>query len=301
MNDAVLFGPFTGEMYWEAGRFAPMLPYFKTKKYKGQDIKYIIWTREERFDLYGVFADILVPLRIEGDYKKRQPNCFRLNGLKPDEYKKMAKNFRKTYAKRFNIKEHIFPNVTKGKYLSKNQFPRRDMIFKYKPRKRNYELIEEYLPKDKPLVVLAPRFRVGFKRNWKHWPEFFDLVDNDKELMNKFNFIICGKEGEYIPDKKNRFLDMNKIQLIPGTTSLVGLLLVILENACFTFGSQSAIPNLSLLYKIEVLEFGCQKTLHTKTYNIHKTPITFIENRKYDIDPGKIFGQFKSLLKKKEK
>ena len=301
MTDAVLFGPFIGEMYWESARFAPMLPYFKTKKYKGKDIKYIIWTREDRFDLYGVFADILVPLRIERDYEQRQPNCFRLNGLKPDEYENMAKVFRKKYAKRFNIKEHVFPNVRKGKFDSKNQFPRSTMMFKFKPRKKNYELVEEYLPKDKPLVVLASRFRVGFKRNWKQWPEFFDLVWNDKELMSKFNFIICGKEGEYIPDKKDRFLDMNKIQLIPGTTSLVGLLLVILENACFTFGSQSAIPNLSLLYKIEVLEFGCQKTLHTKTYNVHKTPITFIENKKYNIDPGKIFGQFKNLLKKKEK
>jgi hypothetical protein len=148
---------------------------------------------------------------------------------------------------------------------------------------------------------LAPRYRVGFRRNWKRWPEFYDILSRDKHLMNKFNFIICGKKGEYIPDKKDRFLDMNKIKVASGTSSLIGILLVILERACFTFGSQSAIPNLSLLYKTEVLEFGCQKSLHTRTYNIFNTPITFIENKKYNIELSVIFREFKALLKKKEK
>jgi hypothetical protein len=134
METAVLFGPFVGEMYWEAGRFAPLLPFLKAKKYKGQKIKYIVWTREERFDLYGVYADILIPLRIDGDYRRHQPNCFRLNGLKPGEYEDMAKEFKKKYSKRFKIKEHFFPDVRKARFGSKNQFPTIRMIFKYKPR-----------------------------------------------------------------------------------------------------------------------------------------------------------------------
>jgi hypothetical protein len=72
-----------------------------------------------------------------------------------------------------------------------------------------------------------------------------------------------------------------------------------MENAFFTFGSQSAIPNISLLYKVEVLEFGCQKSLHTKTYNIHNSPITFIDNRNYDIRATEIFKQFRKILKRK--
>jgi len=52
-NDAVLMGPFVGEMYWEAARFAPMLPHMLRSKYKNRKIKYIILTREDRFDLYG--------------------------------------------------------------------------------------------------------------------------------------------------------------------------------------------------------------------------------------------------------
>ncbi len=93
---------------------------------------------------------------------------------------------------------------------------------------------------------------------------------------------------------------MNDIHL-GQSSSLVGLLLVIISKSFFTFGSQSAIPNISLLYGVDVLEFGCQKTLHTKTYNVTKTPITFFENRKYDIDPSLMLKEMSKLLLKKRR
>lgn len=293
---AILFGPFVGEMYWEGGRFAPLLPYYKFKKYKDEDIKYIVLTREERFDFYGSLADVLVPLRIPGDYEDKQPNCFKLNGLKAYEYNDIAKRFHKKYSKKFNVIEHVYPSVKKPAFLNKNQFPKSNMIFEYRPRTSNYNLVNEYLSNSKkPWIVLAPRHRNGFKRNWKRWPEFYDLIWNDKTLQDKFNFVICGRPNEYIPDEKNRFFDMNKIQL-QENTSLIGLLLVILEKSSFVFGSQSAIPNLGLLYKVPVLEFGCQKALHTKTYNHFNTTITFVEDRKYNIEPKVIFKKFKKLV-----
>jgi hypothetical protein len=300
---AVLMGPFVGELYWEAGRFAPMLPHMKTSQFRGQkDIKYIILTREDRFDLYGKYADILVPLRVDGDYTTRKPECFRLIGLKPPEYVEIAKKFKAKYADKYKIIKHIYPDIKKPAFTNKNQFHKNLMIFSYKPRQENYDLVEQYLPNNgKPLVILSPRFRNGFKRNWNQWPQFYDLLVKQKDLMRDFQFIVCGKKGEYIPDKKVRFLDINEIK-IGEKSSLVGILLVILERAFFTFGSQSAIPNLSLLHKVDVLEFGCQKSLHTKTYNIHNTPITFFENKKYDIDPQFIIKHFRRLLyQKKEK
>ena len=299
-QNAILMGPFVGELYWEAGRFAPILPKMVNKDYRNNDIKFIILTRKERFDLYGKYADILIPLRIPGDYIDKQPNCFRLNNFKVREYEDIAKNFFERYQKRYKVIRHIYPNINKSKFVNKNQFPRSMMQYSFRPRNENYEIIKEYLPTDKPLVVLAPRFRKGFKRNWSYWPEFYDKVANDKQLMNNFNFIICGKEGEYIPDVKNRFYDMNHIK--PGVhSSIIGFLLVILENAFFTFGSQSAIPNLSLLYKVDVLEFGCQRMLHTKTYNIHNSPITFIDDKTYSISIKEIFPRFKDLLNKKRR
>lgn len=297
-KDAILMGPFVGEMYWEAGRFAPMLPKFRST-YKNKDVDYIVLTREERFDLYGKYADILVPLRIPGDYTEKTPECFRLQGFKG--YEKLAKEFRSKYEKRYNILRHVYPSLKKPDYQNKNQFRQNQMLYKFSPREMNYNLVKRFLPNDKPVVVLAPRFRKGFKRNWKHWPVFYDRLGNDSKLLNDFHFIVCGKEGEYIPDKKHRFLDMNDITLQDGS-SLIGVLLVIMEHAFFTFGSQSAIPNISLLYEVDVLEFGCQKSLHTRTYNVKNSPITFIENRSYDIDPGQMLKKMRELLyKKKEK
>ena len=117
--------------------------------------------------------------------------------------------------------------------------------------------------------------------------------------MDKFQFIICGKLGECIRDSKDRFLDMTKIPIVEGS-SLIGLLLAIMQRAILTVGSQSAIPNISLLYKTEVLEFGNQQALHTKTYNYFNTPIKFINNAKYNIDPKEFFNNMKQILKKKE-
>jgi len=300
-KNAVLFGPFVGEFYWECGRFAPMLSYMLYKQYKNKDIDYIVYTREERFDLYGKHASILVPLKIPGDYSKFRPECFRLPGFPKTEYNSLANKFKRKYQERYNIIEHIFPDIRKPEFLNKNQYPRNKMLYKYKPRKTNYELVDEFLPQDgKPLVVLAPRFRRGFKRNWKRWQDFYDLLGKDTKLMRRYNFIICGKKEEYKPDNQDRFLDMTKI-LLNGNASLAGVLLVILERAHFAFGSQSAIPNMALLYGIEVLEFGCQKNLHTKTYNVKNTPITFIENRKYDLEPERAINEMKRLLDRKRR
>jgi len=298
---AVLMGPFVGELYWEAGRFAPMLPKMVVDQYKNQNVKFIVLTREDRFDLYGKFADILVPLRIEGDYENMKPECFRLIGLSVEKYKDIAKKFRSKYEERYKIIKHIYPDIRKPAFTNKNQYHKKLMKYVFRPRQENYNLVEQYLPKDKPIVVLAPRYRKGFKRNWEKWQEFYNILVKQSDLLNNFNFVICGKKGEYMPDKNSRFFDMNEIKMISGA-SLVGILLVILERAFFTFGSQSAIPNLSLLYKVDVLEFGCQKSLHTKTYNIHNSPITFIDSKSYDVEPNVMLKTLRKLLvAKKEK
>jgi hypothetical protein len=293
-------GPFVGELYWEGGRFAPMLPYMRQRTFKGKDYVYIILSREERFDLYGRNADILVPMRIEGDYINKFPECFRLQNFSVEEYEKLAVNFRKKYSEKYNIIKHVYPNIKKTFFLNKNQFSSDLFLYSYAPRKMNYEIVDEYLPKDeKPLVVLAPRFRKGFRRNWNQWLTFYDLLYNSK-LLKEFNFILCGKKEEYQPDPHKRFLDMNDIVLKPSS-SLVGVLLAILERAFFTFGSQSAIPNFSLLYKVDVLEFGCQRNYHTKVYNVRNTPITFFDNPKYDWPAQDALKQLEKLLKEKLK
>lgn len=297
---AVLMGPVVSEFFWELFRFAPLLPYFKKKKYRNSKVKYIILTREERFDLYGKMANILVPLQIPNDYKTMWPNCHKLTGLKRHQYLKIAKMFKDKYKEKYDIIDHVFPDVQKAVYCSKNQFSRSKMIYEWFPRDRNVELVEEYLPTDKPLVIISPRYRGDLKRNWPHWKTLLNMVADDKYLMDHHNFILCGKKGEYIPDKQKRFLDLNDIQL-DEQSSLAGTLLATISKTYFTFGSQSAIPNISLLYGVEALEFGNQKMLHTKVYNVRKTPVTFINDNKFNIDPKIIFQKFKKRLQKKEK
>ena len=296
---AVLLGGCVGELYWEFVRFAPLLPYMRFKKYKKKNYTYIVFTREDRFDIYGNYADILVSLKIPGDGDKYLPNCYRLEKFPHVEYEQLNKKLKNIYKKRFDIVEHIYPNIKGRAFLRKNQFSPKEMLFTYSPRKRNIELVDKYVPNDKPLIVLAPRFRKGFKRNWKNWPEFYDMLA-DHKLMSSFNFIICGKKGEYIPDEKDRFYDINKITL-DEQSSLVGLLIAIIRKAFFTCGSQSAIPNLSLLHKVEALEWGHQKHYHTVSYNIMKTPVTFIEDYKYNLKPETILKTLNKTLEKKLK
>jgi hypothetical protein len=85
-KDAVLMGPFVGEFYWEAGRFAPMLPAMRARQYKKRDVKYIVLTREERFDLYGKYADILNTIeKLKEIMYSKMPECFRLVGFGPEK------------------------------------------------------------------------------------------------------------------------------------------------------------------------------------------------------------------------
>jgi len=54
---AFLFGPFLGELSWEFYRFAPYAIYLKKHN---PDVNIIVLTRKERFDLYGIYADIII-------------------------------------------------------------------------------------------------------------------------------------------------------------------------------------------------------------------------------------------------
>jgi hypothetical protein len=305
-EDAILLGPNISEFYWEAGRFAPLLPFMKNSYRKiNKKVKFIILTRQERFDLYGRFADILVPLTIAEDYVKYSPNCYKLNGFSVEHYEQIASDFYKQYEQRFNIIDHLYPHIDGKHFMNKNQFPTNRMLFSYAPRQENYTLVDAYIPNNKPLVVLSPRYRNNDldppsikRRNWPHWQELYSRIRNNNFLMNNFNFVICGKAGEYIADAEDKFFDINKIK-VTKDSSLSGLLLVILERACFTCSSQSAIPNLSLLFKVEVLEWGHQKTLHTIVYNHKQTKITFLDDPKYTLPAKIVYRNLLSLLEKK--
>lgn len=294
---AILAGPFIGEIGWHILRFAPYVIWQKYNHYK--DSKLIVLCREDSFDLYGRRADILVPMRIKGDAITYTGDCFTLTNFKDSDYQKLAKKFKQKYEDRYNIVAHFYPKIHGKHYFQKNQYPINQLQSNFKPRIENFDLIMQHIPRKKPWVIIAPRFRKGYRRNWKHWLNFYDMIE-ESGLMNKFEFIIIGKSPEYIPDPKNRFFDINTIP-IGVESSLIGLSIAIISKSVLTIGSQSAIPNLSLLLKTEVLEWGNQRTLHTKTYNYTNTKITFLDDHKFNLSPEKIFNHMKDLLKGKVK
>ncbi len=291
MEDAIICFS-TGEMYWEFARFAPYVIWKKEKQYKKKNIKFIIITDPTRFDIYGRHASILVPFRLNQKYKQ---NCFRLDNVTIQEYLSIIESFKNQFKDRYNLLEIIYPDISKNQYSNKNQFPRTKMSYNYLPRLANKELINKHMD-EKPIIVLAPRYREGFKRNWPYWTNLYDLISNNEILMKKYNFVIVGKNPDYIPDNQNRFFDINTIEQNINT-STIGLTIECLKKSVLTIGSQSAIPNISLLFGVHALEWGHQKHLHTVVYNIRRTKVTFLDDHKYQIKPEIIYNEMLKILK----
>ena len=302
MNQKALLSGFcSGELWWEFERFAPHV-FWKKKKLqeKYEDVILICLTRPDRFDIYGKHADILVPLVIEGDETIYKQDCFRLANFPNEKYEEIIRNFRVYYETGYDIKEHIYPKLSQKQFANKYQFARDQKLYEFIPRYENKLLLDEYLKTDKPIVTVAARFRDKIGRNWKYWQEFYDTVFSNKYLMRTFSFVTCGKNPNCVPDKQDRFYDINKIKLRENS-STIGLAIELIRRSVLTVGSQSGLPNISLLLGTEVLEWGHQKNLHVVRYNVRKTPVTFIEDMDYKIPSREIVGAMIKILKVKEK
>lgn len=299
-HNAILIGPVMGELYWEFGRFAP---YIIGKKLHDlyKNVKFIIMTRMDRVDIYGTYADLIVPLELHGDNKRYIQDCFKLTGYPENEYDRIINSFHLQFMEDYNIVEAIRPNVLVNNFADRQQFVniknKGFISYDYSPRSSNKLLLDKILKNDnRPIIVVAPRFRYGIGRNWNSWDDFYDRINIDSMLKN-YNFIICGKSPDYIPDRKKRFLDIN--DFVDTETSHIGLTIEVIKRAILTIGSQSAIPNISLLLKTPVMEWGHQRKIHMVDNNPFKVPIRFIDDIEYNIDHVKILHELKSLLEEK--
>jgi len=281
----VLVGPFVGELYWEFFRFAPYV--FKQNP---RNYPLVVLTRPDRYDIYGERAIKFIPLGIKGDSINRFGECFKMIGLDIEDYDKISKNFYEQMSLKYKIVNHFVPPFKKPQYLDKDYYPLEDRLFEYKTRSDNISLVNNFLKNNnKPIVILAPRYRKNFKRNWPYWQELYDKICETK-WNEKIEFVICGKKDEYIPDEKDRFKDINQIYQ-NNNSSLFGLMLEIIKKSKLTIGSQSAIPNISLLHKVPVIEWGNQRQLHTITYNIYDTPVKFFDSPQFNIDIHRVFNE----------
>ena len=295
---AIIVGPCIGEFYWEAARFASHIIWKRKVQYPDKEIKFIVMTRNDRYDLYGLHADKIVGIELNNQVKDLNQNGYRLDNFPMEQYKVMIDHFRSICEQvyQYEVIEHIYPDISKAQFCNREQYKKEEMVYEFLPRRSNKQTIDFFIKDKNPLVILAPRYRQNMKRNWIYWQELYNLIDQS-DLKKDFIFLICGNPGSYTPDKNKRFLDINDFQKSPYT-SLSGLLIEALKKAILTIGSQSAIPNLSLLFGTEVLEWGHQKQWHTVDYNVFNTPITFLDDLTYDIKPEIVFEQVQNILRR---
>jgi len=243
----------------------------------------IVITRKERFDLYGEYASKFIPLEIIGDEVEKKSECFRLNGFSNQEYLSIITSVQKTL--NYDQVELIYPKPEQ--FANTNQFDKTKFSYNYKPRLCNKVFVDS-LNIQKPIVIIAPRFRTGVPRNWIYWKEFYNLI---WELKDKFEFVICGRRPDYIPDE--RFLDINDFKY---EGSLIGVSIELIKKSKLVVGSQSAIPSLSLLLKTPVLQWGHnRKILTTDEYNPFRIENNFVDDSKYNREASVIFDKMKRI------
>lgn len=227
-KNGFLFGPFVGSLEWELYRFAPYAIYLKKQT---PSIKLVVLTRSSRLDLYGQYADVLVPLDIVGDDEPKQ-DCFKLESLSLVNYKEIRSRFRKSYGKKYVVKKHFYPDIEGFRYRLKWQFPRYQMSYDFQPRQSNKNLISRMFPKPTIFVDL-------------YWLENSNRKKEVLESLSGYDFI----NYEDFKEKVTPQLD-NK-------TSVLGCVITLLKRSKLTIGNlNSPISHLSILLSTPLVSFS---------------------------------------------
>jgi hypothetical protein len=145
---AFIFGPFIGELYWEAYRFAPYAISLK-KRFPKHHL--IVFTRPRSFDLYGQYASVFSPLVI--DDKIYKENKFTLKSYYLNEYQYLCKYIKRKYAGLYEITDHFAPQIEGFMYKVKWQFPRTYMDYDFIPRWKNKKIISKLYGEFENIVI----------------------------------------------------------------------------------------------------------------------------------------------------
>jgi hypothetical protein len=220
-EQAFLFGPFVGSLSWEMYRFAPYAIFLKKKE---PGVKLVVITRVERFDLYGQYADILVPLKLRGEESYIQ-NCFTLERISLETYNLIRSSFLRQYKNRFLIRNIFYPDISGFRFKIKWQFPRDKMDYDFRPRYSNEEFVQKM--NRKPVFV---------DLSWLKKQKEKDLV---LSCLSKFDFI--------------NYDDLQKISF-SERTSLLGCVIELLRETKVVVGNlNSPISHLSILLGVKLV------------------------------------------------
>lgn len=240
-----LVGPFIGELEWEYRYFAPYIIHLMRENSK---YKFIIFTRPSRFDLYGEYADVFVPLRISYDKKEIQ-NKFTIKGFRIEDYKHLTSAFVKKYKMQFRIHERITPDISQFMYKVKWQFPKERMIYDFRPRYKNIEIAEK-------LVVQNGIF-----------------VDNNKAVKSI-------KIPEYYLINSSDFVDYAENMIDPMKSTILGCCIEAIKRSEVVIGNLSSnLSKLSLLLRTPLITINEKLTDDSiSLINPYNTPIIKCNN-----------------------
>jgi len=203
-NKAYLFGPFFGELSWEYFRFAPYMIHLKKTE---PNIKMVVMTRPERFDLYGQYADILVPLNIQNDDMYKQ-QAFKMLGYDLTTCQRYSDIFRIRYKKKYSVVGHFVPDFSSLRYKVKWQFPRQKMDYDFTPRQANMKSINNMFKSQKLVITdegysyKTEKYNVVNIEDFKQW--IGPTIDNKRitycgcliHFIKKSNFVISNLKSD---------------------------------------------------------------------------------------------------------
>ena len=232
---AYLFGPFVGELSWEFFRFAPLVIHIKKEQ---PDIPIIVFTRNSRFDLYGNYADILVPLRIPNDVNLTR-ECFRLESLMTKDYNRIARQFASQYKRRFQVIKHYYPDISYWRYKLRWQFSRRLMDYDFKPREKNRQIARRLVRHNN---IIVDNIFVDY---FNH-PEAINSMDLFARITNQTNNYDSTYLGSLIESLKICRLVVGNIE------SHLSQLALLLKKPFICINNKMTIDSIGLLNPLKV-------------------------------------------------
>lgn len=241
-----LAGPFVGELFWELFRFAPYIINLKKEK----PAKLIaVFTRPERFDLYGKYANFLIPLRIKEDNIENQ-DCFRLIDFRKELYYSMIMLFQDKYRKEYVIEDHFYPDIG-WRYNLKWQFPRDKMDYDFKPRKENSDIAKEIVSDFEKIVLIDSLngenidflYNRGYASiNIRTIPGFCKNKQQDVSFIGCIIELI--KRCEFV---------------VSNTTTVLGRLSLLLKKPLMTIDEKIDLDSLNLVNPLKTKVIVCNK------------------------------------------
>jgi len=268
MEKINLFGPFVGEFKWEMFYFAPHLIHLK----KQNEFKSIVFTRKERFDLYGDYADILIPLDIN-EIGMTQ-DCFSLNGLTHENYKLLCKIIYRKYNRKYKIENHYYPYVHKFYKDIKWQFSRNQMDYSFKPRFTNIEIVNNLNIRSKNIFLDFSSFNDDDKS--KLLNELINFTNNDEYSLTVYD----EKFPDEFKEKFENLILINDIKVDNLKSTIFGCVISIINRSLVSIGNLNNLySHLSVLIKVPLISiYEIKSDDDIRLLNPNKTKIISFNN-----------------------